>query len=142
MIMKLAINRKGQKCKEGKKKWNSWVTKYDKAEKESKGKESANQEKQARCNCVALGCFSPTFPRRKHLNPTNFFFPSPPSNQALAKNIFSPLFSHFFSILPIPPPIPLVGRMEKWVDRKNLILPPYVWLRECKSLRWKTLLFG
>ena len=133
---------KDKNLKKEKKKWNSWVTKYDKAEKESKGKESANQEKQARCSCVALGCFSPTFPRRKHLGPTNFFFHLllPIKHSLKIFSLHFSLISFLSSLSHLS--IPLVGRMEKWVDRKKLIFPPYVWLRECKSLRWKTLLFG
>ena len=57
-------------------------------------------------------------PGKKTLGPHQFFFSSPPFNQTLAKNIFSPFFSHFFSILPIPPSTRLDKRMEKWKDRK------------------------
>ena len=60
--------------------------------------------------------------------PTNFFSSSP-SNQAPTKNILSPLFSHFFSILLIPPP---TKQTLKSVSPKrthwNIIEPSNLWI--------------
>ena len=55
---------------------------------------------------------------RKHSGHTNFFFP-PPSNQTSTKNIFSPLFSLPFSILP---KIFLTKQTLRIVTKKVMVL--------------------